>query len=113
MYLQSEAKSKKLKNRNRRLALLLLRLGKQIGKITDHGIQVSLRREELAQMTGTTLFTISRLLSRWSEKGLVLARREAVIILDPYRLDSHQSASFNQSFPGPLAQLQTEPCAKP
>ena len=69
-----------------RLALLLFRLCKQIGKTIEHGVQVSLRREELAQMTGANLYTISRLLSRWAEKGLVLARREAVIIPDPYRL---------------------------
>jgi len=71
-----------------RLALLLLRLRKQIGKRTDRGVQVSLRREELAQMTGATLFTISRFLSRWAQEGLILSRREAVIIVDPYRLNS-------------------------
>jgi CRP-like cAMP-binding protein len=49
-------------------------------------MEVSLSREELAQMTGTTLFTISRLLSRWGEDGFVLPRREAVVIRDPLRL---------------------------
>ena len=37
-------------------------------------------------MTGTTLFTISRILSRWSEEGFIEPRREAVIINDPERL---------------------------
>jgi len=72
----------------RRLALVLLRLIKQIGKPEKDGIQVSLSREELAQMTGTTLFTISRLLSRWSEQGFVTPRREAVLIHDLKRLES-------------------------
>lgn len=72
----------------RRLALALLRLMKQVGKPCPEGTQVSLSREELAQMTGTTLFTISRVLSKWAEQGLVTPKREAVIILDAEELDS-------------------------
>jgi len=37
----------------------------------------------LAQLTGTTLFTVSRLLCQWEQRGIVLARREAVLILAP------------------------------
>jgi CRP-like cAMP-binding protein len=70
-----------------RLALTLLRLMKRIGAHTSEGIQISLSREELAQMTGTTLFTISRILSRWAEKGLITARRESILIGDPKRLE--------------------------
>ena len=69
-----------------RLALALLRLIKQVGKPALGGMEVSFSREELAQMTGTTLFTISRLLSKWGEKGFVLPRREAVVVLDAGRL---------------------------
>ena len=72
----------------KRLALVLLRLLKQIGKPSAEGIQVSLSREELAQMTGTTLFTISRVLSRWAEQGFVTPRREAVLVSDLQRLES-------------------------
>ena len=70
----------------KRVALALLRLLKQVGKQSPAGIEVSLSREELAQMTGTTLFTISRLLSKWGEAGFVLPRREAVLVRDPQRL---------------------------
>ena len=69
-----------------RLALALQRLAKQVGKQVKGGVEVSLSREELAQMTGTTLFTISRILSRWGEKGIVHPRREAVVVLDSQRL---------------------------
>jgi CRP-like cAMP-binding protein len=65
-----------------RLASTLLRLARQIGSHAHGGTQVSFSREELAQMTGTTLFTISRLLSKWSETKIVLPRREAVVVLD-------------------------------
>jgi CRP-like cAMP-binding protein len=70
-----------------RLALALLRLVKKVGKPFMGGIEVSLTREELAQMTGTTLFTISRLLSKWGDEGFVLPRREAVVVLDSRKLE--------------------------
>lgn len=71
----------------KRLALTLLRLVKQVGKAQNGGTQISLSREELAQMTGTTLFTISRILSKWSEDGFIEPRRESVVIRDAYRLE--------------------------
>lgn len=71
---------------SRRLALVLLRLLTQIGKPSNEGIQLSLNREELAQMTGSTVFTISRVLSAWSEQRLVVYRRESVVVRHPNRL---------------------------
>lgn len=69
-----------------RVAHELIRLLKQVGKPLNGGIEVGLSREELAQMTGTTLFTISRLMSEWEQLGFVLPRREAVLVRDPQRL---------------------------
>jgi CRP-like cAMP-binding protein len=70
-----------------RLALLLLRLSKQMGKQSGNGTQILLNREEIAQMAGATIFSISRMLSRWSEQGLILTAREAVIVCDLGRLE--------------------------
>ena len=72
----------------KRLALTLLRLLKRVGKPVKGGVEISLTREELAQMTGTTLFTISRVLSAWAEKGLVVSRRQGVLISDPRKLET-------------------------
>jgi CRP-like cAMP-binding protein len=71
----------------RRLALALMRLSKHVGKKVHEGIEVSLSREELAQMTGTTLFTISRILSQWSREEVIESRRESVLLRDPRRLE--------------------------
>jgi CRP-like cAMP-binding protein len=71
----------------KRLALTLLRLLKTVGKPAEEGIEVSLTREEMAQMTGTTLFTISRILSKWAERGFVQPRRHAVLVSDPMQLE--------------------------
>ena len=69
-----------------RLSLALARLVHQIGKPSQMGIQVSLRREELAQMTGSTISTVSRLLSGWSEQGFVVPCRESVVVSHPEEL---------------------------
>jgi CRP-like cAMP-binding protein len=37
-------------------------------------------------MSGTTLYTVSRLLSSWEKQGLVIASRERVIICNPHAL---------------------------
>ena len=73
----------------KRLAMALLRLSRQVGKPHHAGIQVQLSRGELAQLVGTTLFTISRILSKWDEEGIVLARREAVVVCNAAFLENH------------------------
>jgi len=70
-----------------RVAMTLLRLQDRIGKPCEGGIEISLSREELAQMTGTTLFTISRLFSKWSDEGIITPRREAVVVRNPRGLE--------------------------
>jgi CRP-like cAMP-binding protein len=65
-----------------RVANTLLQLLGQVGRPVDEGTLVGLSRDELAQMTGTTLFTVSRLLGEWQAHGLVIPRREAVVVTD-------------------------------
>lgn len=65
-----------------RVARQVIRLVEQIGRSVQGGMEIGLSREELAQMTGTTLFTVSRLFSAWEVLGIVRPRREAVEICD-------------------------------
>jgi len=71
-----------------RLARTLLRLADQVGRPVEEGvlIDVPLSRQDLAEMTGTTLYTVSRLLSAWEGEGLVAGGRERVVVRDPERL---------------------------
>jgi CRP-like cAMP-binding protein len=71
-----------------RVARQLVRLLDKIGRRVEDGVEISLSREELAQMTGTTLFTVSRLLSAWEERGMVKPRREGVTIRDVAALNA-------------------------
>jgi CRP-like cAMP-binding protein len=65
---------------NSRLARQLRRLAEQVGRRSDAGVEISLSRAELADMIGTTLFTVSRILCEWEHHGWVSTRREAVLI---------------------------------
>lgn len=72
----------------RRIARALLRLTEHSGRRVEGGVEIDfpLSRQDLAQMTGTTLFTVSRTLSGWEEEGLIRTGRRRVVILKPHRL---------------------------
>jgi CRP-like cAMP-binding protein len=72
----------------RRVARSLLRLARQAGQKVESGVLIGLplSREDLAEMTGTTLYTVSRILSRWEQQGLVEAGRGRVLICNPHAL---------------------------
>jgi CRP-like cAMP-binding protein len=61
-----------------RLARVLLRLTKHAPCSSPDSLGLS--REELAQMIGTTLFTISRLLRDWAERQIVYVSRNGLVI---------------------------------
>lgn len=65
-----------------RLSRQIVRLLNQVGRRVNGDVEISLSREELAQLTGTTLFTVSRLLSDWDQRGIVSTRREAVSVVN-------------------------------
>lgn len=69
-------------NVSRRLALALLRLSRHIGSLGSSGTEIHLSRQELARMTGTTLFSVSRILSEWGRERLVQPKRNSVIVPD-------------------------------
>jgi CRP/FNR family transcriptional regulator, nitrogen oxide reductase regulator len=65
-----------------RLSSELIRLSDQIARSSTGDLEITLSRAELAQLTGTTLFTVSRLLCQWQTLGIVKIRREAVLVQD-------------------------------
>ncbi len=72
-----------------RLARALLRLSTIAGEHTAGGtlITLSLTREDLAELIGATLFTVSRTLSQWEQAGYVDGGRERIRICRPDALE--------------------------
>ena len=68
-----------------RIARALARLVVQAGRRTSEGIEIDfpLSRQDLAEMVGTTLHTVSRTLAAWEQEGLVRGGRQKVTIRDP------------------------------
>jgi CRP-like cAMP-binding protein len=71
-----------------RVAHALLRLAKQAGRKIASGIEIDfpISRQDVAEMTGTTLHTVSRILSAWESQGLVEGGRQRIVLRDPHRL---------------------------
>lgn len=72
----------------RRVAHTILRLAHQAGRRTARGIEIAfpLLRQDLAEMTGTTLHTVSRTLSSWESRGIVGSNRRKVVVHDAHEL---------------------------
>jgi CRP-like cAMP-binding protein len=69
-----------------RIARALLRLTSQLGKKSGEGIELALSRQDLAEISGTTLYTVSRVLAEWERQELVRTGREKVRITKPHEL---------------------------
>lgn len=71
-----------------RIAHTLLRLAKQAGRQSDEGVEIDfpISRQDIAEMTGTTLHTVSRVLSAWEQQGLVGGGRQRVVLRNPQKL---------------------------
>ncbi len=70
---------------DRRIARTLLRLLNQAGCPTDVGVRIEfpLRRKDIADIAGTTLHTVSRILVGWERRGLLISRNRHLVILSP------------------------------
>lgn len=78
-----------------RIARALLRVAEHGGERSPHGIRIvhPITRQEIADLTGTTLFTVSRLMSKWESDGLLRTGRGAVTIVDPEGLELAASST--------------------
>jgi len=71
-----------------RIACALLRMIGQSGRKVAGGIEIDfpITRQNIADMTGTTLHTVSRLLSAWEKQGLVASTRCHIVVTNPHRM---------------------------
>jgi CRP-like cAMP-binding protein len=73
-----------------RLAHTLIRLMRQCGQKTPDGVLIThpLTRQELAELAGTTLYTVSRTLSQWEAEGVLRSERRRLLVRSPRRLEA-------------------------
>lgn len=72
----------------RRIAHAIARLVAQAGRRVENGILIDfpVSRQDIAEMTGTTLHTVSRTLSAWQDHGIVEVGRQKLTVVDPHGL---------------------------
>jgi CRP-like cAMP-binding protein len=68
-----------------RVAHAVLRLASQAGHSTIDGtaIEFRLRRKDVADISGTTLYTASRILTAWEKAGLLISHNQRLTIRKP------------------------------
>lgn len=72
----------------RRVAHTVLRLANQSGRKEPGGIRIDfpVSKQDIAEMAGTTLHTVSRILTAWEEAGLVEGGRQKLLVKEPHQL---------------------------
>jgi CRP/FNR family transcriptional regulator len=73
-----------------RFARLFLKLASDVGRDERGGtyVPLALSRQELADMTGTTIETAIRIMSRWGKERLVRTEKDGFVILDRQSLEA-------------------------
>ena len=73
-----------------RFARLFLKLTQDLGRPDTRGtfIPLALSRQELADMTGTTIETCIRIMSRWGKDDIVRTEKDGFLVLDKAALDA-------------------------
>jgi CRP-like cAMP-binding protein len=72
-----------------RLARLFLKLAEQMGRPDRGGvfIPLTLGRQELADLTGTTIETAIRIMSRWNKDDVLRTERDGFVLVDRAALE--------------------------
>ena len=73
-----------------RFARLFLKLADQLGKPSDRGtfVPLTLTRQELADLVGTTIETAIRTMSRWHKDDILLTEADGFRVIDRAALES-------------------------
>lgn len=88
MKLQKQFRELATERVEQRIARTVLRLVRQFGKRVDAGVLINmpLTHQDLAEMSGTTIYTVSRTLSKWEQAGVVANGRLQLTLCRPHDL---------------------------
>lgn len=87
----------------RRFATLFLKLAGSTGRAAGGGtlVPIPLSRQELAEMTGTTVETAIRVMSRWHKEGALETRADGFLLRDRAALEAVAEAAPAEVAPAP------------
>jgi len=88
----------------RRLAVLVTESAEQIGRRTNQGFELPLGDQELAELVGTSLFTVSRVLQHWERLGYLTKSRGRILIHNSSNLAELVKASCGLDTPREVLQ---------
>ncbi|HPO57716.1 MAG TPA: Crp/Fnr family transcriptional regulator, partial [Anaerolineaceae bacterium] len=79
---------------DRRIAFMLLEISRKFGRQEEMGllIDMPLSRDDLAEMTGATPETVSRVLSQLQSGGVITSGRQWIAITDRQKLEAQAGA---------------------
>ncbi|MEO1703902.1 MAG: Crp/Fnr family transcriptional regulator [Pseudomonadota bacterium] len=68
-----------------RIASTLLRLTSDAGRRTTAGVEIAfpVTRQDIAETTGATMHSVSRIMSKWQRAGYVTSSRRKVVLREP------------------------------
>lgn len=86
--LQDRLRQIATENVERRVARMVISLAAKSGIREADGILIDFQisRQDLAEMTATTLFSVSRLLNQWEKAGIVKIARKTIKLISPHGL---------------------------
>lgn len=72
----------------RRVANAILKIANQAGVKNEDGILIDfpISRQDISELTGTTLHTVSRLMSNWESLGWVKSGRQKITLIEGHKL---------------------------
>ncbi|MEM7477287.1 MAG: Crp/Fnr family transcriptional regulator [Planctomycetota bacterium] len=97
------------RNNRDRLTHLLLELAEQYGNATTSGIELTIRlsHQDLAAIIGATRETVTTLLGEMQSEGLLIIKRQRLILADLAKLASEEQALSNPAIANAKSKKQT------
>ncbi len=91
MCLQNKVQHLATERVEQRIAHSLLTLAHHVGKELDEGVLINmpLTHRDLAEMSGTNIYSVSRILHKWETHAIIETGRKRVVLRSPERLPCH------------------------
>lgn len=88
MLLQQRVQELATQRVEQRIGHTILRLVRQFGHRVETGVLIDmpLTHQDIAEMSGTTIYTVSRTLRKWEQEGIVENGRQRLVLCQPHQL---------------------------